>query len=130
MNDPLRQLTALDVALRPQQEHLLQMIATMARDSLSWPTVAKIDRAMLKTRRRVVLVDELRNMPPGLLYRIGFRPLPIPTDNVPLTIIGLDRCGGFDREVEAFLAALRWCARAEQRLEPQADETDICVTRR
>jgi hypothetical protein len=130
MNDPLRQLTALDTPLTPHQAYLLQSIATWARDTSSWPTVAQLDRATLKGGRRIVIADELRAMPAGLLYRGDFRPLPAPTETVPLTIMGLDRCAGFEGEVAAFLAAVRWCARAEQRLEPVAAETDIAVTRR
>jgi hypothetical protein len=130
MNDALREPGALDVPLSRSQLGLLDVIGDLARANSAWPAVSGIDRAMVKARKRVVVVDELRKMPPGLIYGSRFRHVPSPNDEVRLTIAGFARCTAFTNEVDTFLAALRWCARTERRVDPKSGETDIGVSRR
>ncbi|WP_038842532.1 hypothetical protein [Salinispora arenicola] len=123
---------AVTVALSRAQGALLQVVYDEFRAGVSWPTMYQVDRAFirLKLRGGASAVAILRGLPDGLLMRNQSRPDPIPQDEIKLTISGVARCDGGGDDVEAFLRAVRWCAKQEVRREPETGQASVRVSRK
>jgi hypothetical protein len=123
---------AVDIALSRAQSALLQVIYDEFRSVASWPTMYQVDRAFvrLKLRGGASAVTMLRELPDGLLMRSQNRPNPAPQDEIKLTISGVTRCDGGVDDAEAFLRAVRWCAKQEIIREPETGQTSVRVSRK
>jgi hypothetical protein len=129
MNDSLREPGALDAPLSRQQVGLLETVATLSRSASAWPSVSAVDRASVRARKNLAVPEEIRAMPPGLIFASSHRPLLSADDRICMTVAGLSRCSGLASDLDRFLAAIRWCARAERRTDPEAGQTTVRVNR-
>lgn len=122
---------ATTVALSGAQTALVQVIYDEFRVNNAWPTMYRADRAFIRLKRRdgSDTAAVLRNLPEGLLVRSQIRPDPFPDDEIKLTISGVARCEGGKEDAEAFVRAVRWCARQEMTREPEPGETSVRVDR-
>jgi len=122
---------ATTIELSAAQMALVQAVYDEFRKQAVWPTMYAVDRAFIKMKRRGVLgaATVMRDLPEGLLMRSRIRPDPAPQDTITLTLSAVARCSGAESDVEAFLRAVRWCARQEIKREPEPAETSIKVNR-
>jgi hypothetical protein len=123
-----RSATAVD--LSGAQMAVLQAIYDELRASSAWPTMYRVDRVLIKSRklngaRPATLLGAL---PEGLLMQSQSRPVPTSQDEIKLTISGVARCAGAEADVEAFWRAVRWCVKQEMTREPLPGETSIEVS--
>ncbi|MFG1955030.1 hypothetical protein [Micromonospora sp. NPDC048830] len=121
---------ATTVALTTVQVALLQVIYDEFHAGTAWPTMYQVDRAFIRLKRRgaASAAAVMRDLPDGLLMRSGIRTDPAARDEVKLTISGVVRCaGGGAEDAEAFVRAVRWCARQEPTREPKVGETSVQV---
>lgn len=123
---------AVDITLSRPQQALLQVIYDEFRDGTSWPTTYQVDRAFVRLKRRggASALEVLRQLPDGLLMRSQNRPDPAPQDEIKLTISGVARCDGGTDEAEAFLRAVRWCAKQEVTRQPEPGQNSVRVRRK
>jgi hypothetical protein len=124
-----RGATAVDLSVA--QSAVLQVIYNEFRASNAWPTMYRVDRALMKSRKLngARPATLLREFPEGLLILPQSGPSsPFPQEEIRLTISGVARCSGAETDVEAFCRAVRWCAKREMTREPEPGEMAVAVT--
>jgi hypothetical protein len=121
---------AASADLSGAQMAVLQTVYDEFRTDNAWPTMYRVDRALIKSRKlnRAKPATILAALPEGLLVPSRSRPVPGPQDQIKMTVSGVARCAGAEAEAEAFWRTVRWCARQELKREPLPGETSIEVT--
>jgi hypothetical protein len=100
-------------------KHVLQEIYIAFRDRGSWPKLAHVDRQL---RREDYDLAELLDKPdPYYLHRDSFGPYTRPDEQLRLTVAGLRKCEGTEREIHLFLRAVHWMSIREEEYDPPED---------
>jgi hypothetical protein len=100
-------------------KHVLQEIYIAFRDRGSWPKFAHVDRQL--RREDYDLAELLDKLDPYYLHRDSFGPYTRPDEQLRLTVAGLRKCEGTEREIHLFLRAVHWMSIREEEYDPPED---------
>ncbi|MEV4511784.1 hypothetical protein AB0K00_22780 [Dactylosporangium sp. NPDC049525] len=104
-------------------QRTLQLVSELFVQHDRWPAFNLIDRPL--RRQGVDAAKAVSTMPAGLLAGIRENTEPMPDNPIQLTVRGMARCRGTERDVALFLAATRWAAVLDDEFDPSNEPTAV-----